>query len=126
MKPEPLTSTFRITNITKPRRLWTVKFSAARVGDLKKRLRWEKDVKTNEEIQEDNAKIDCGNELEFGEYVVVLSKKTEVPRRITKCLRDGKSTISLVGASTRLRGWKWPDKPQICSIFKHDASTALY
>ena len=44
--------------------MWTGKAFAARVGDLKKRLRWEIDAKANEEIQEDNAKVDCGNELE--------------------------------------------------------------
>ena len=113
MKPEPLTSTFRITTITKPKRLWTGKASIARVGDLKRRLRWENDVKTNEEIQEDNAKVDCDNELEVAEYVVVFSKETEVLGWNTKCLRNGKSTSSLEGASTRQRGWKWPDKPQI-------------
>ena len=75
--------------------LWTVNASAARVGDRKKRLRWENDVKTNGEIQEDNSsKFNCGNELEVGEYVVVLSKETEVPGMIGKCLRNGKSTIS--------------------------------
>ena len=104
MKPKPLTSTFRITNIAIPRKLWTGKAFAARVGDLKKRLRWEIDAKANEEIQEDNAKVDCGNELEVGEYVVVLSKETVLPGRITKFLRKGKSTASLVGASTRLCG----------------------
>ena len=35
VKREPLTSTFGITNIRKPRRLWTVKASATRVGDFK-------------------------------------------------------------------------------------------
>ena len=83
------------------------------------------DVKTNEEIQEDNAKVNCGNELEVGDYVVVLSKETEVLGWITKCLRNVKSTISLVGASTRPRGWKWPDKTQISSIFKHDVRRRL-
>ena len=125
VKPEPLTSTLRITNITMPRTLWIVKASTARVGDLKKHLRWENDVKTDEEIQKDNAKVYCGNELEVGEYVVVLSQETEVPGRITKCLRNGKSTIFLVRASTRPRGWKWPDKTQISSIFKHDVRKRL-
>ena len=125
MKPEPLTSTFRLTNVIKPRRLWTVKATAARVGDLKKRLRWENDVKINEEIKEDNAKVDCVNELEVGEYVVVFSKETEVPGRIIKCLRNGKSTIFLMGASTRPRRWKWPDRTLIPSIFKHDVRRRL-
>lgn len=127
VKPEPLISTFRITNIAKPKRLWTGEASAVRVGDLKKCLRWENEEnsESSRDDRQDKTEVDCSNELEVGEYVVILCKETEVPGRITKCLRNGKSTISLMEASLRPRGWKWPVKPQIASIFKLDVRKRL-